>query len=164
MYSTNAYWIHQHLTGYSPCEHRSRPNKGPNYRSVSLSKSLHKLLTVKIIEGTQNSRLWRRYVSFICDQIWRTAKNSVPPLPDYRLATSWVHYTTSCNTQSSAPEDGRDQRPKNVELIGIINKPLLLHLVGVYIIYINDARSNKYQTPIYSQITLTATYIDPKES
>ena len=31
------------------------------------------------------------------------------------------------------------------ELIGIINKPLLLHLVGVYIIYINDARSNKYQ-------------------
>ena len=51
-------------------------------------------------------------------------------------ATSWVHYTTSCNTQSSAPEDGRDQRPKHVELIGIINKPLLLHLVAVYIIYI----------------------------
>ena len=23
-----------------------------------------------------------------------------------RPATSWVHYTTSCNTQSSAPEDG----------------------------------------------------------
>ena len=46
----------------------------------------------------------------------------------------WVHYTTSCNTQSSAPEDGRDQRPKLFELIGI-NKPLLLHLVGVYIIY-----------------------------
>ena len=23
-------------------------------------------------------------------------------------ATSGVHYTTSCNTQSSAPEDGRD--------------------------------------------------------
>ena len=46
-------------------------------------------------------------------------------------ATSWVHYTTSCNTQSSAPEDGRDQRPKHVELIGFINKPLLLHLIGV---------------------------------
>ena len=56
-----------------------------------------------------------------------------------------MHYTTSCNTQSSAPEDGRDHRPKHVELIGIINKPLLLHLVGVYIIYINDAQSNKYQ-------------------
>ena len=32
-----------------------------------------------------------------------------------------VHYTTSCKTQSSAPEDGRDQRPKHVELIGNIN-------------------------------------------
>jgi hypothetical protein len=46
-----------------------------------------------------------------------------------------VHYTTSCNKQSSAPEEGRDQRPKHFELIGIINKSLLLHLVGVYIIY-----------------------------
>jgi len=46
-----------------------------------------------------------------------------------------VHYTTSFNTQSSAPEDGRDQRPKHVQLIGIINKLLLLHLVGVHIIY-----------------------------
>ena len=48
-------------------------------------------------------------------------------------------------TKSSAPEDGRDHRPKHVELFGIINKPLLLQLVGVYIIYINDAWSNKYQ-------------------
>ena len=32
--------------------------------------------------------------------------------------------------QSSAPEDGRNYRPKHVELIGIINKPLFLHLVG----------------------------------
>ena len=45
-----------------------------------------------------------------------------------------LHYTTNCNIQSSAPEDGRDHRPKHVELIGIINKPLLLHLVGYYII------------------------------
>ena len=52
------------------------------------------------------------------------------PLPGYRPATSWVPYT-----QSSAPEDGRDQRPKHVELIGIINKPLFLHLVVVYIIW-----------------------------
>jgi len=50
--------------------------------------------------------------------------------------------------QSSAPEDGRDQHPKHVELVGIINKLLLLHLVGVYIIYINDAQSNKYQIEI----------------
>jgi hypothetical protein len=64
-------------------------------------------------------------------------------------ATSWVHYTTSSNTQSSAPEDGRDHRPKHVVLIGIINKLLLLHQVCVYIIYINDARSNNYQTWLY---------------
>ena len=56
----------------------------------------------------------------------------------YRPALQRLRYTTSCNTQSSAPEDGRDQRPKHVELIGIINKPLLLHLVGVYIAYIKE--------------------------
>ena len=37
-------------------------------------------------------------------------------------------------TQSSASEDGRNYRPKQVELIEIINKPLLLHLVG-YLYY-----------------------------
>ena len=37
-------------------------------------------------------------------------------------------YTTNCNTQSSAPEDGQNNCPKHVELNGIINKPLLLHL------------------------------------
>ena len=51
-------------------------------------------------------------------------------------ATSWVHYTTSCNTQSSAPEDGQNNFPKHVELNGIIHKPLLLHLVGfLYCLY-----------------------------
>jgi len=44
-----------------------------------------------------------------------------------------MHFTTSCNTQSSVLEDGRDHRPKHAELIGIINKLLLFHLVGVYI-------------------------------
>ena len=47
-----------------------------------------------------------------------------------------VHYTTSCNTQSSAPEDGQNNCPKHVEVTGIINKPLLLHLVGcIYYLY-----------------------------
>jgi len=41
-----------------------------------------------------------------------------------------VHYTTSCNIQSSAPEDEQNNCPKHVELTGIINKPLLLHMVG----------------------------------
>jgi hypothetical protein len=52
-----------------------------------------------------------------------------------RPATSSVRYTTSCNTQSSAPEDGKNNFPKHVELNGIINKPLLLHLVGLYYLY-----------------------------
>ena len=55
----------------------------------------------------------------------------------HRPATSWVHYSTSCNTQSSAPEDGQNNFPKHVKPTRIINNPLLLHLVGVYIIYIS---------------------------
>ena len=51
-------------------------------------------------------------------------------------ATSSVHYTTNCNTQSSAPEDGQNNFPKHVELTGIINKLLFLHLVGcLYYLY-----------------------------
>ena len=45
------------------------------------------------------------------------------------VAGRCVHYTTSRNTQSSAPEYGQNCL-KLVELTGIINKPLLLHLVG----------------------------------
>ena len=56
--------------------------------------------------------------------------------PCCRPATSWVHYTTNYNTQSSVPEDGQNNCPKHVELTGIINKPLLLHLVGcLYYLY-----------------------------
>jgi competence transcription factor ComK len=48
----------------------------------------------------------------------------------------WVHYNTSCNTQSNAPEDGQNNCPKHVELTGITNKPLLLHLVDcLYYLY-----------------------------
>ena len=62
-------------------------------------------------------------------------------------ATSWVHYTTSCNRQSSASEDGRNHRPKHVQLIGFINKPLLLHLVGClyYLSHLSIAIVWKYQ-------------------
>ena len=49
-------------------------------------------------------------------------------------------------THSSAPEDGRNYRPKNVELIEIISKLLLLHLVGCLYYCISDARSHKHQT------------------
>jgi len=48
-------------------------------------------------------------------------------------------------TQSSSPEGGRNYRPRHVELIGIINKPLFLHLVGCLCCCINDERLNKHQ-------------------
>ena len=66
--------------------------------------------------------------------LWYNALTMLPA--GGRPATSWVHCTTNCNTQSSAPEDGQIDCPKHVELIGIINKPLLLHLVGcLYYLY-----------------------------
>ena len=76
----------------------------------------------------------------MCYRLWYNAPRMLPagslegeaPVPP--LPGSWVHFTTSCNTQSSAPEDGQNNCPKHVELIGIVNKLLLLHLV-VYIHY-----------------------------
>jgi len=44
--------------------------------------------------------------------------------------------------QSSAPEDGRNYRPKHVELIEVINKLSLLHLLGCLYYCINNARSH----------------------
>ena len=67
-----------------------------------------------------------------------------------RPATSWVHCTTSCNTQSNDPEDGRDYRPKHVVLIGIINKPLLLHLVGCL-----HHGQEKCSLPVFNDTVLT---------
>jgi hypothetical protein len=48
-----------------------------------------------------------------------------------------VNYTTSCIAQSNAPEDGQNNCPKHVELNRIINKQLLLHLVG-YVLYYHN--------------------------
>jgi len=42
-------------------------------------------------------------------------------------------------------EDGRNYRPKHVELIEITNKLLLLHLVGCLYYCIRDARSHKHE-------------------
>ena len=54
-------------------------------------------------------------------------------------ATGWQHrgciIPQAVTHSLSAPEDGRDHRPKHVELVGIINKPLFLHLIGVCNIY-----------------------------
>jgi hypothetical protein len=70
----------------------------------------------------------------VCYSSWYNAATKLRAC--HRQATSWVHYTTSCNTQSSVPEDGQNNCPKYVELTGIINKPLMLHLVGrLYYLY-----------------------------
>ena len=66
--------------------------------------------------------------------LWYNAPTMLPA--GGRPATTLVHYTTSCNAQSSAPEDGQNNCPKHVALTGIIHKPLLLHLVGcLYYLY-----------------------------
>jgi len=59
----------------------------------------------------------------VCYSLWYNAPTMLP-------------YTTSCNTQFSVPEDGQNNCPKHVEVTGIINKLLLLHLVGcLYYLY-----------------------------
>ena len=61
----------------------------------------------------------------MCYSLWYNAPTLLP-----------ARGTTRCNTQSSAPEDGQNNCPKHVELTGIINKPLLLHLGGcLYYLY-----------------------------
>ena len=77
--------------------------------------------------------------------LWYNAPKMLPA--GGRPGTSWVHYTTNCNTQSSVLEDGQNNCLKHVELTGIINKPLLLHLVGFqyylyFIIFLGDLQNN----------------------
>ena len=86
---------------------------------------------------------WLECPQFVIDRFSEEAeKNTQQDLSvstvkhGHRPAASSVHYTTSCNTQSSVPEDGQTNCPKHAELTGIINKPLLLHLVGcLYYLY-----------------------------
>ena len=89
---------------------------------------------------------------------WNTLGHSRPVtgLICRRPATSSVHYTTSCNTQSSASEDGQNNFPKHVELTGIINKPLLLYLVGC-LYYLYQCRTVKQIS--YNEIYLLIKYI-----
>ena len=70
----------------------------------------------------------------LCYSLWYNAPIMLPV--GGRPATSCVHYTTSCKTQSSVLEDRQNNCPKYVELTGIINKPLLLHLFDcLYYLY-----------------------------
>jgi len=50
-----------------------------------------------------------------------------------------VYHTTSCNTQSSVPEDEQNNCPKQVGLNGIINKP---DRQGTYNVTVRRVRAN----------------------
>ena len=57
----------------------------------------------------------------MCYSLWYNAPTMLP---------------AGIDTQYNAPEDGQNNCPKHVELSGIINKPLSLHLVGcLYYLY-----------------------------
>jgi hypothetical protein len=68
----------------------------------------------------------------VCYSLWYTAPTMLP-------AGGWQHHgciIPQLVTQSSAHEDGQNNCLKHVELTGIINKQLLLHLVGcLYYLY-----------------------------
>ena len=80
----------------------------------------------------------------MCYSLWYNAPTM---LPAGRLGAEFLRFQTTCRkhrgciipqtvTHSLVTEDGRSNRPKHVELIGIITKPLLLHLVGcLYYLY-----------------------------
>ena len=61
----------------------------------------------------------------MCYSLWYNASTMLP-------ATGRQHRVP----EHSVPEDGQNNCPKHVELTGITNKPLLLHLVGcLYYLY-----------------------------
>ena len=69
----------------------------------------------------------------LCYSLWYDAPTKLP-------AGGWQHrgcIIPQAVTQSSPPEDGQNNFPKHVELTGIINKPLLLHLRG-YLNYLHQ--------------------------
>ena len=68
----------------------------------------------------------------MCYSLWYNAPTMLP-------ATGRQHrgcVISQAVTQSSVSEDGQNNCPKHVELTRIINKPLLLHLVGLSILFI----------------------------
>ena len=62
----------------------------------------------------------------MCYSLWYDAPTMLPATGRQRRGC----IIPQAVTQSSACEDGQNNCPKNVELTGIINKPLLFHLVG----------------------------------
>ena len=68
----------------------------------------------------------------MCYSLWYNAPTMLPA----KGRQHRVYLIPQTVTHSNAPEDGQNNFPKHVELTGIINKPLLLHLVGcLYYLY-----------------------------
>ena len=73
----------------------------------------------------------------------------------------WHNAPTSCNTQSSAPEDGQSNCPKHVELNGIINKLLVVHIIYISLYFLRLAsRDNPGIADLIDWRSLTPDYID----
>ena len=60
-----------------------------------------------------------------------------------QAASSALH-TTSCK-QSSAPEDGRNYRPKHVELIEIINKTIIVVYSWLFILWYDFQKKKVFE-------------------
>ena len=75
------------------------------------------------------------------EQTGRKAEREIDTVSRFQIVVALYHKLK----QSCALKDGRNYRPKHVELIEIINKLLLLHLVGCLYYYISDAWSHKHQ-------------------
>jgi len=66
--------------------------------------------------------------------------------PILRSTRLCLQLVVKCTGDAARWQDGRNYRPKHVELIVIINKIFLsLHLVGCLHYCVNDARSHKHQ-------------------
>jgi hypothetical protein len=65
----------------------------------------------------------------VCYSLWYNARTMLPA-GGRQHRPCIIQQAVTHNTQSSAPENRQNNRPKDVELTGIINKSLLLHLVG----------------------------------
>jgi len=74
-------------------------------------------------------------------------------------AASSVLLPEVVKTQSSVSEDGRNYCTKHAELIKVIYKLSLLHLVGYLYYYIYDERSHKHLISRYSSLVKVVTFI-----
>ena len=64
--------------------------------------------TLALMKGLYSNESSERGMAYIivCYSLCYNAPTMLPT--GGQPATSWVHYTTSCNTQSSAAEDGQN--------------------------------------------------------